>query len=306
MSVSWVLCCGEAVYDVATDDATHLRASVGGGPTYAALALARVGTRADASDQSADIQSALWTGLPRGVYGERIVDVLKESGVYTGFLTPSSSPPSLALTSPRGTSVDYELYAEGTASYDVTVSDAPESGPDGAPFRLVHLGGLGTAIAPMADVLREVVPRWAEAGTLVGYDPNIRDGFTEHGQGVADVEAWFRLSDIVKVSTEDLEALYGDAVVETCVERILSLGAHLVIVTDGPGPVSAHTRGASVSMSVDPWPEGVLPVGAGDSFIAGAYAALLESPTLPRGGDEDALRSVLRAGLASVARHARR
>lgn len=301
MSAAWVLCCGEAVYDVTTTDAEHLLATVGGGPTYAALAIARVGAEAEG-----DVRSALWAGLPQGLYGERIARTLERQGVDTGFLTPSTSPPTMALTSPRGTSVAYEIFAEGTSAFDVTSADAPDASPTGAPFHLVHLGGLGTAIAPMADALRTAVPRWSQEGSLIGYDPNIRDGFADRGQGVTEVEEWFRLSDIVKVSTEDLEALYGETPAGECVRRILDLGARLVILTDGPGPVSAHTQSASASLPVDPWPDDVLPVGAGDSFIAGVYVALLSGTEDLENADEPALRALLRTGLDSVARHARR
>lgn len=304
MRSQWVLCCGEAVYDVTTTDARHLLAGVGGGPTYAALAIARAGMET----KQLALEVALWAGIPRGIYGERIASTLRDGGVYTGYLIPTASPPTMALTSPRGSSVAYEIYAEGTSSFDVDLEDAPETAPDGSPFRLVHLGGLGTAIAPMADVLTAAVPHWAAEGALIGYDPNIRDGFSARGQGLAEVESWFRLADVAKVSTEDLEALYGSTNREHCVDRILQLGVRIVILTDGPGPVSAYTRTSSVSMPVEPWPEGVLPVGAGDAFISGVYAALLTAEELPDAAvDTDAaLRAVLQSGLAAAARHARR
>jgi fructokinase len=293
-STPWVLCCGEALFDVTTSDAEHLVAHIGGGPTSAALALARAG-----------IRSALWAGRPTGVYGDRLEQELRDGGVSTDHLTPSGAPPSMSLASARGTSVAYDIFAEGTSAYDISIDELPLRKPDGGPFDLVHLGGLGTAVPPMSHVLRESAPLWSASGALIGYDPNIRDGFATRGMSLPEVEGWFRLADIVKVSTEDLDALYPGLDRAEQVSAVQLFEPRLLIVTDGPGPVVAHAGGASASAAVTPWPPGVLPVGAGDAFIAGAYSALLRDRQL-LAGSEESLQEILAAGLTSVAAHAAR
>lgn len=288
----WVLSTGEVLFDIVSSNAKDLTAHVGGGPASAALAMARAG-----------LNVAIWAGRPGGIYGDRLTSAFEEGGVWTGFYTPSPAPPTLSLASPRGTSVAYDIYAEGTASFDVRAEDAPLVSPDGAPFTLVHLGGLGTAVPPMADVLRTVASSWREAGTLIGYDPNIRDGFMDRGQSVQEVEQWFGLADVVKVSTEDLDALFGAQELAEKVSRILAFDVRLVIVTDGPGPVHAFSTTSRASADVEPWPAEVLPVGAGDAFISGVYAELLSGQTPLPAPTEDQLRSILHSGLESVAKH---
>lgn len=290
MTTPWMLSCGELLYDVTTDDAERLHAHVGGGPANAALAIARAGGRA-----------ALWTGVPAGVYGDRLRAALADGGVALDHARTSALAPTLAIATPRGTSVHYHLYAEGTSAFDVAPGDAPVIAPDGRPFGLVHLGALGTAVDPMASALRAASIAWREAGTVIGYDPNMRDGFADRGQSIDEVEWWFGRADIVKVSTEDLTALYGDLDRQACAERILQLGARLVLVTDGPGPVLAYSPAANATREVTPWPDDVLPVGAGDAFIAGVYAHTLAHPSVLDGAAQDALGAVLEAGLASVA-----
>jgi len=291
----WVLTCGEVLFDVVSKDAVELHAHVSGGPANAALAMAQAG-----------LPVAVWAGRPSGVYGERLAYVLREGGVSLEHFTPSALPPTVSLASPRGTSVAYELYAEGTSAFDVRLEDAPIVAPDGSPFALVHLGGLGTAIQPMADALRASAPMWRGRGTLIGYDPNMRDGLENRGQSLAEIEDWFGRADIVKVSTEDLDVLYPAEDRGACVARILDFGARLVILTDGPGPVQAFSATASAVRDVEPWPAEVLPAGAGDAFISGVYAELLRSPFSGRGASSDELLRLLDSGLASTLRQRER
>jgi fructokinase len=291
----WILSCGEALFDVATSDAVTLHAAVGGGPTNTAMAIARAG-----------LGSALWTGIPEGIYGERIVTALQEAGVSTSALHYNAAPPTMAFVTPRGTSVKYDFYAEGTATFDITIEDIPVAAPDGRRFAFVHLGALGTAVEPMASTLRAAAERWSALGTPIGYDPNMRSDFGTRGQSVPEVEDWFRRAQLIKVSTEDLEALYGSADPDTGAERVLSFGPRVVLVTDGPGPVRAYdARGGRVERRAAPWPAGVLPVGAGDAFISGVYGAIARGAEW-RDPGEEGLSALLGAGIDSVSAHAER
>lgn len=91
---------------------------------------------------------------------------------------------------------------------------------------------------------------------------------------LASVERFIALSDVVKVSDEDLAWLTGDCDIDEVARRWLDLGPSIVIVTRGKHGCVAFTSGglrvAKSAGDVDV----VDTVGAGDSFMGGVIDAL--------------------------------
>ena len=70
---------------------------------------------------------------------------------------------------------------------------------------------------------------------VISYDPNIRPSLMESPDRVmARVEQLVALSDVVKVSDEDLEWLFPGTPVEDIMRRWSTMGPALVVVTRGP------------------------------------------------------------------------
>ena len=106
-------------------------------------------------------------------------------------------------------------------------------------------------------------------------DPNCRPAL------VPDVDAYrrrldhyFARADVVKVSADDLRFLYPGATSDEGARSILETGGQLVIVTDGPHPVTLHQSCGTLSVPV-PQVEVVTTVGAGDAFVGGFLAWLM-------------------------------
>lgn len=127
------------------------------------------------------------------------------------------------------------------------------------------------------------------------YDPNIRPGFVKDERAYRSrIERFFRLSDIVKLSDEDLSWIEGGSGVNEA-RSVLSKGPSLVVVTRGAEGATAHAQGMEVSIPAKPVAVADT-VGAGDSFSAGILAGLHAKGLLRK----DVLGSIPKDDLASV------
>jgi fructokinase len=133
----------------------------------------------------------------------------------------------------------------------------------------------------------------------VSYDPNVRPALMgAAARARADVERLVALSDVVKVSDDDLHWLYPDRSDEDVACDWLGRGPALVVVTRGDAGVYAISARGELrrpAMAVDL----VDTVGAGDSFTAGLLDGLRRANLLgaARG---DALAAIDEATLADV------
>jgi fructokinase len=285
------LCAGESLVDlVVSEMAKPIHAHAGGGPANTARALAAAG-----------VPTSFFGGFSSDVFGVAERDALTAAGVDSALSVVSDLPSALAIAHTSGEHTDYSFHVDGTATFAIGERDVPVVDSTGDPFELIHLGGLGTAIAPFADGLSTAVLRWKAAGSLVAYDPNIRAGLEHRGQDVQSVEHWVSLADIVKVSKDDLTALEGGTDPFDIVARWLGLGPALIVLTDGPRSVRAETSSFVVDALPDPVSEDLSPIGAGDAFSAGFLACLRQQGIL---ASRAALSSAFESDIADALRYA--
>jgi fructokinase len=258
------LCCGESLIDpVVTDPVGPIHARPGGGPANAARALARAG-----------LPTAFFGGPSTDPFGQAQRLTWESAGVDCSLCPVSDLPTALAIALVCAEQTRYTFHLAGTEAFEATSEPVPLVHPGGAPFEVVHVGGLGTAIEPVASALAEAAPRWRSAGSLVSYAPNVRAGLESRGHDRASVERWVARADIVKVSTEDVAALCPDSDMGSVVEAWLAAGPALVVVTDGPGEIVARTSAAGAQAQALRLPDCTFSVGAGDAFAAGLLSAL--------------------------------
>jgi len=236
----WVA--GEALIDL-VPEGNSLTPVVGGGPANTAKALYRLGYK-----------SSFIGGISSDQYGSMIRAEL--AGVDLKFALRSNLPTALAIVSlDESGSASYEFKLENTATFDFRKEWLP-SGPS----ELLHIGTLATVIEPGCSALFE----WAsQLECPIVFDPNIRPSvMSDKAKSREIFERWVEISDVVKMSSEDLSWLnFTDA------EQILDFGPKLVVVTYGADGMSGHTTSGSVSVpgaKVDV----VDTVGAGDTVGA--------------------------------------
>jgi fructokinase len=290
LSTGQVWVCGEVLIDL-IPDGTERKAVVGGGPANAAKALAKLG-----------IATQFIDGISSDQYGQMALNELQQDGVLLDYVKSSEKPTALAIVSLSDAgAAKYEFVIDETATFDFSHSWLPD------PFKLkpalLHIGTLVTAIEPAASILHEWASQVAEVAPVV-FDPNIRPAVMGNRDlYVAAVEKWVAISACVKVSNDDLYWLYPDEKIESVVNRWLSDGVALVVVTYGAKGITGYTSSGSVAVDAVKV-EVVDTVGAGDTVGAVLVEAIIEKGLSNLTGDllRNALARAVKAAAITCSR----
>lgn len=247
---------GEALVDVVRRTDGSIAEHPGGSPMNVAIGLGRLGRGVD-----------LLTWLGDDARGDAVREHLEASAVRV--LRGDTSATSTSVASAN-------LDAAGVATYDFDlVWDLPAhwDEPDVAPV-VVHTGSIAAVLAPGGSAVLRLVADHRATSTIT-YDPNLRPALMGTPEATRPrVEALVALSDVVKVSDEDLEWLHPGVAPSEIAEEWARLGPALVVVTHGGDGAFACTA-AGVRLAVPaPRVEVADTVGAGDSFMAGLIDGL--------------------------------
>ena len=262
------LVCGEALYDVFVESdepgstgEVAMRAVAGGSPFNVAIGMARLGAVVGfASD------------LARDVLGDRLAVQLMKEGITDQFLRRSASGTALAIvTNDAAGKPSYRFSGLEQASYwpaDDAVERAEES------ISGIHVGSIATVLPASSRSLLKLVRRFADRA-LVSLDPNVRLAIVPDGgtwrHAIEDLRSF---SHVIKVSEEDLVALYPDAKPEDVCRTWLDGRTALVVLTRGADGATMFTGSAGPVHIPAVHTRVVDTVGAGDSFMAALLAML--------------------------------
>jgi len=272
-----VLVVGEALVDVVTRPDGSSDARPGGSPANVAVGLGRLGH---------DV--TLLTALGADAHGRLVREHLAASNVEL-----------LVAPLTRTGVAQARLDAAGVATYEFDIAwETGDLAPSSAPAWL-HVGSLGTALAPGAAQVRALVDRYAGRSTI-SYDPNCRPGLSgDVTTARRSVEDLVGSSDVVKASEEDVAWLYPGRDPREVARQWAATGPALVVVTLGGDGAVAVVRDELVEVGPAPGGPVVDTVGAGDAFTSGLVSALLG--TSLDGLDASTARRALESG-AVVAR----
>jgi len=265
--------------DGVVDGVAHLAVHPGGGPANTAVALARLGTTARFAGR-----------LSGGALGALCRAKLEASGVDLSTSVVVDNPATLAIARLDSSgAASYEFYTEGTADWGWTdddlapVLDGPFP-PSGHPVA-VHTGTLALALQPSGTVIEKLLGR-ARDRLTISVDPNLRTQLIPAIYYRQRIDVWAALSDIIRLSEDDLEQLWPGWTPEQTAEHLHQLGVPLVVVSLGAAGAFASLRGDQITIPIAPTTL-VDTVGAGDSFHAGLLHHLAQLGVL--GGRLDSL-----------------
>lgn len=267
-----ILSCGEALIDmlprVATTGEACFAPYAGGAVFNTAIALGRLGAPA-----------AFFSGVSTDMLGEILADTLNASKVDTSYLARSDRPTTVAFVKLVNGQATYAFYDEATAGRMLSQDQLP-SLP--AAVSTLFFGGISLVNDPAASTYEALQAREAPARVTM-IDPNIRPGFIagQEDSYRARIERMIARADIVKLSDEDLVWLAGEGDVVELARGLLAKGPKVVFITEGAAGARAVTATQNrfiAATKVDV----VDTVGAGDTFNAGALAALHQAGVLTK------------------------
>ena len=145
-----------------------------------------------------------------------------------------------------------------------------------APGDIVLFGSFFAINPETREQTRALIRKARAAGATVYYDINFRKGH-DVNESLPQIEENIALSDIVRGSSEDIEALYGTGRPADIYEKHISPLCRNFICTKGADETEIFSPGFRKAYPVPPL--GTLPestIGAGDNFNAGTVYALVK------------------------------
>jgi fructokinase len=262
-----VLCFGEALMDMLAESAGSYRPYAGGAPANVAVALAKL-----------SVESAFVGMLAEDAFGDRLLESLEAAGVSTAqVVRTQAANTALAFIS---------LDAQGERRFSFYRPPAadllfraehfkPEAFKKAAAF---HCCSNSLTEPAIADATMEGVRLARTAGALVSVDVNYRPGlWPTHADARPRIWSLLGQADVVKLSSSELaylaEPMQGEQAVIT---KLWEGRTRWLLITDGPGLIrhlTCDTEAAASTYEV----KSINTTGAGDAFVAGILASLVET-----------------------------
>lgn len=289
-----IVCCGEALIDMLPREAVTGEAAfapyAGGAVFNTAVGLGRLG-----------VAAGFFTGLSTDLFGDTLRATLDAARVDHRHCATLEKPTTLAFVKLANGQASYAFFDENTAGRMITTADLPTFGID---VEALHFGAISLMSEPCGSTYEALMEREMPR-RVISLDPNIRTGFIKDQQAHLDrMKRMIAMSDIVKLSDEDLAWFGYGGRAEDAADAWLRLGPSLVIVTQGPEGATGFSRRHQVHVPGTPV-EVVDTVGAGDTFNAGVLAALASAKLLTKGAlaelGGDAIRDALALGTRAAA-----
>ncbi len=237
----------------------------GGSPANIAMNTNRLG-----------IQAQVAAALGNDAFGAFLTQKLAERGLDTGLLQQSAMATSLVVVNRSKASPVPMFYRRADRGLQWT----PQLQETVSQTKILHFSCWPISALPARLAVEQAIETANSAGALIGFDPNYHPGLWEaEDDGPGFIRTLLPRVHVVKPSEDDAARIFGEASPEKQVERFLSLGVGLVMLTMGE-------RGCMVSngketFTLDSLADTVQDTtGAGDAFWSGFYAAVVKGRPL--------------------------
>ena len=271
-----VVALGELLIDftcIGTDAQGYptMAAHPGGAPANFLAALTKFGAK-----------TALLGKVGTDAFGRMLTHTLNEAGISTqGLMTDDDFFTTLAFVTLDGTgNREFSFSRKPGADTQLRFEELDISLIDQA--KVFHFGTLSLTDEPARTATQKAVAYAKSKGKLITYDPNLRKPLWKDLDTAKEQLIWgLKQADVVKISDEEVEFLFGLGVREGADYILQNFGVKLVFVTCGPdgcyfknAVASGHVPGLSGLSVIDT-------TGAGDIFGGSVVWKLLQLQKAP-------------------------
>lgn len=283
-----VIALGELLIDFATlstdaEGYPTMAAHPGGAPANFLAALTKFGAK-----------TALLGKVGSDTFGDLLLTTLEKTGIETkGMIRTDDVFTTLAfVTFDKDGDRKFAFARKPGADTCLSFEEIDLSLIDEA--KIFHFGTLSLTDEPAKTATQKCVEYAKSKGKVVTYDPNLRKPLWNDLEEAKAQLLWgLRYADVVKISDEEVEFLFGLGVEDGAKHILENFGVQLVFVTcgaDGCFFMNTQAKGHVPSLS------GVKVVdttGAGDIFGGSAVWKLLQLNQAPGTLNEEQLREVV-------------
>ena len=268
--MSDVLTLGELLIDFApfsTNEAGYpiLSANPGGAPGNFLAALTKYGMR-----------TAMIGKVGDDMFGRLLVKTVREAGIdVSGIIIDPDQFTTLAFVSlDENGNRDFSFARKPGADTCITPEEVDEAMIEDT--KVFHFGTLSLTNEPAISATRKAIALAKEKGKIISLDPNLRKPLWKSEEDAKTAIEWsLRQADIIKISDEEVEFLWGLSPEEGAEKLLKEYGASLVYVTLGPKGCYAATQNVSCQVASPHIDHVVDTTGAGDIFGGSAMSRFL-------------------------------
>ena len=283
-----VVALGELLIDFAcrsTDAAGYptMAALPGGAPANFLAALTKFGAK-----------TALMGKVGNDAFGKLLLGTLESAGISTeGMLVDDNFFTTLAFVTLDETGDrEFSFARKPGADTQVRFEELNLSLIDQA--KVFHFGTLSLTDEPARSATYQAVAYAKAAGKLITYDPNLRKPLWKSLDTCKEQMLWgLAQADVVKISDEEVEFLFGLGVKEGAAHILANYGVQLVFVTCGAEGCWFQNANGCGHVSSLSGIQVVDTTGAGDIFGGSAVWKLLQQGKAPATLNETELRDVV-------------
>ena len=216
------------------------------------------------------------------MFGRLLVNTLRAAGIDTrGVIVDPNQFTTLAFVSLDASgNRDFSFARKPGADTCLRADELDEALIAGS--RVFHFGTLSLTDEPARTATERAVAMAKAAGAYISVDPNLRKPLWPDMEAAKAALEWsLKQADIIKISDEEIDFLWGLTPEEGAQKLLNEYGASLVYATLGPKGCHAATRNARVTVASPAGINVVDTTGAGDIFGGSAMSRFLKTGKRP-------------------------
>ena len=161
--------------------------------------------------------------------------------------------------------------------------------------KVFHFGTLSLTDDPARESTRHAIALAKAQGKLISLDPNLRKPLWPSETAAKDAIEWsLRQADVVKISDEEIDFLWGISPEEGAQKLLKEYGVSLVYATLGPRGCHAANKLGCINVETPKGIQVVDTTGAGDIFGGSAMSQLLKTGKHPADLTAEELQEIVR------------